>query len=106
MIEVVIRDGLQNGSWVTNHQETDLFSKKRCVSSEKITSSIKSKNKSQDAEEETTSGRTPVTWSAVNQYPQSADVTRVIFSREHRLRGRWGQKSRCIYIFMCIFESF
>jgi len=106
MMEVAIRDGLQNGSWVTNHQETKPFSKKRRVSSENIFSSIKSKNKSQEAEEETTSGRTPVTWSAVNRYPQSADVTRVVFSREHRLRGRWGQKSRCIYIFMCIFESF
>jgi len=107
MMEVAIRNGLQNGSWVTNHQETKPFSKKRRVSSEKIFSSIKSKNKSQEAEEEkTTSGRTPVTWSAVNRYPQSADVTRVVFSREHPLHGRWGQKSRCIYIFMCIFESF
>jgi len=35
MIEVVIRDGLQNGSWVTNDQETEPFSKKRRVSSEK-----------------------------------------------------------------------
>ena len=50
-MEVVIRDGPQNGSWVTNHQETKLFSKKRRVSSEKIFSSIKSKNKSQEAEE-------------------------------------------------------
>ena len=106
MMEVVICDGLQNGSWVTNHQETKPFSKKRRVSSGKIFFSIKSKNMSQEAEEETTSGRTNVTWSAVNRYPQSADVTRVVFSREHRLRGRWGQKSRCIYIFMCIFENF
>ena len=45
-----------------------------------------------------------MTWSAVNRYPQSAGVTRVVLSREHRLRGRWGQKSRCIWIFVCIFE--
>ena len=61
---VVIRDGLQNGSWVTNHQETKPFSKKRRVSSDKKNffdqkqeqesknfSSIKSKNKNQEAEE-------------------------------------------------------
>ena len=35
MMELVIRDGLQNGSWVTNHQETKPFSKKRRVSSKK-----------------------------------------------------------------------
>ena len=67
MMEVVIRDGLQNGSWVTNHQKTKSFSKKRRVSSGKIFFSIKSKNMSQEAEEETTSGRTPVKWSAVNR---------------------------------------
>ena len=51
MMEIVIRDGLQNGSWVTNHQETKPFSKKRRVSSKKNFSSIKSKNKNQEAEE-------------------------------------------------------
>ena len=106
MMEVAIRDGLQNGSWVTNHQETKPFSKKRRVISEKIFLRSKARSKNQGTDKETTSGRTPVTWSAVNRYPQSADVTRVVFSREHRLRGRWGQKSRYIYIFMCIFESF
>ena len=89
----------------SNHQETKPFSKKRRVSPENIFSSIKSKNKSPEAEEETTSGRTPVMWSAVNRYLESADDTRVVFSREHRLRGRLGQKSRCIYMFMCIFEK-
>jgi len=106
MMEVVIRDGLQNGSWVTNHQETKPFSKKRRVSSEKKLFFDQKQEQESRSRRRTTSGRTPVTWSAVNRYPQSADVTRVVFSREHRLRGRWGQKSRCIYIFMCIFESF
>ena len=102
----VLYDGGSNSwwspKWVIGHEQSgnlwlNVF-KKRRVSFEKIFSSIKSKNNSQEAEEEeTTSGRTPVTWSAVNRYPQSADVTRVVFSREHRLRGRWGQKSRCIY---------
>jgi len=40
------------------------------------------------------SGRLHNLMSAVNRYHQSADVTRVVFSREHRLHGRWGQKSR------------
>ena len=57
-MEVVIREGLQNGSWVTNHQETKPFSKKnalvlkkyflRSKRTKKIFSSIKSKNKSHD----------------------------------------------------------
>jgi len=104
MIEVVIGDGLQNGSWVTNHQETNPFFKKDALVLKKIFIRSKARSKNQGVEKETTSGRTPVTWSAVNWYPQSADVTRVVSSREHRLRGRWGQKSRCIYIFMCTFE--
>ena len=87
MIEVVIHDGLQNGSWVTNHQETKPFSKKRRVISEKIFLRSKARSKNQGTDKETTSGRTPVTWSAVNWYPQSADVTRVVFAPLARTLG-------------------
>ena len=66
MIEVGIGDGLQNGSGVTNYRETKP-SKKNAFSFEH--SLYFGQHTKHRAKKETTLGKTPVPWSAVNRYP-------------------------------------
>jgi hypothetical protein len=64
----------------------------------------RSRREQEDERKKTTSGGRPTTWGAVSRYPQSAAVVWVVFLREHRLRGRWGQKSR-VYVYLDLGEG-
>jgi len=123
MIRWILQTGSKKRSWATNQQETKPSKKRVSFEGGRIFEDRKhvvfswdvreariwildgrSRREQEDERKKTTSGGRPTTWGAVSRYPQSAAVVWVVFLREHRLRGRWGQKSR-VYVYLDLGEG-
>ena len=123
MIRWILQTGSKKKSWATNQQETKPSKKTCLVLKEAVFLRIentffswdvrearfwildgRSRREQEDERKKTTSGARPTTLGAVSRYPQSAAVVWVVFLREHRLRGRWGLKSR-VYVYLDLGEG-
>jgi hypothetical protein len=118
MIRWILQTGSKKKSWATNQQETKPSKKRFSFEGGRIVRientlvfswdvreadfgilEGRSRREQEDERKKTTSGGRPTTWGAVSRYPQSAAVVWLVFLREHRLRGRWGLKSR-VYVYL------